>query len=238
MKRLGLSMHKVKAIVISHEHGDHIHGVATLSKKYQIPVYITPRTLENGNLRLHEERIFSFKAYSPFEVGGLTVTPFPKFHDASDAHSFVVSSDSVNVGVFTDIGIACENVVRHFRQCHAVFLEANYDEAMLENGGYPQALKNRIRGGKGHLSNRQAVQLFTTHRPNFMSHLFLSHLSRNNNSPKIVRELFFSVADQIEIVIATRERETKVYHITADPNQISRPTAEPILRYEQLRLFN
>jgi phosphoribosyl 1,2-cyclic phosphodiesterase len=149
----------------------------------------------------------------------------------------VISSDSVNVGVFTDIGIACENVIRHFRQCHAVFLESNYDEAMLENGGYPQALKNRIRGGKGHLSNKQAVQLFMTHRPNFMSHLFLSHLSRNNNSPKIVRELFFSVADQIEIVIATRERETKVYHITADTKQVSRPSPEPIIRYEQLSLF-
>jgi phosphoribosyl 1,2-cyclic phosphodiesterase len=231
-------MHKVKAIVISHEHGDHIHGVATLSKKYQIPVYITPRTLENGNLRLHEERIFSFKAYSPFEVGGLTVTPFPKFHDASDAHSFVVSSSTVNVGVFTDIGIACNNVIRNFKQCHAVFLEANYDEVMLENGGYPMALKNRIRGGKGHLSNTQAMELFLTYRPPFMSHLFLSHLSRNNNSPKIVRSLFSPLAGQTEIVIASRERETELYQINPGLGQNSRPAIKPPLTYKQLSLFS
>lgn len=213
MKRLGLSMKKVKAVFVSHEHGDHIHGITTLSKKFQLPVYITPDTLTNGRLTIGEDRIFSFRADDPFQIGNLTITAFSKFHDACDPHSFIVSSSSVNVGIFTDIGSACDNVIRYFKKCHAAFLEANYDEYMLEKGGYPMSLKNRIRGGMGHLSNKQAAQLFTSHRPAFMSHLFLSHLSKNNNTPRLVKDMFTRIAGQTEIIVASRDRETKLYHI-------------------------
>ena len=213
MKRLGLSIKLVKGVVVSHEHGDHIHGVATLAKKHKLPIYITPETLRNGNIVIKEDRIFTFRANEPFRFGKLTVTAFPKFHDAFDPHSFMVSSDTVNIGIFTDIGIPCENVIHHFKQCHAAFLEANYDESMLEHGGYPRALKNRISSDTGHLSNKQAMQLFTTHRPGFMTHLFLSHLSKHNNTPKIVKEMFYPVAGSTQIIIAPRDKETKLYHI-------------------------
>lgn len=182
MKRLGLSLRKVKAIFVSHEHSDHINGVSVLSKKYQIPVYVTPNTRREGRLNLKENLSFTFRAYEVITLGNLTITPFPKLHDASDPHSFVVASDTVKVGVFTDIGFACEHVIQNFKQCHAVFLESNYDEDMLEFGRYPIQLKNRIRDGKGHLSNKQALELFLQHRPAFMSHLLLSHLSAENNS--------------------------------------------------------
>ncbi len=213
MKRLGLSIKNVKAVFVSHEHGDHIHGISTLAKKHRIPIHITPGTLQNGNLTISEDRVFTIRAHEPTCCGNLKVIAFPKFHDAFDPHSFIVSSDTVNVGIFTDIGIACENVIRYFKQCHAAFLEANYDEAMLENGGYPRALKNRISSDKGHLSNKQAMQLFITHRPSFMTHLFLSHLSKHNNTPKIVKEMFFPVAGNTQIIIASRDRESKLYHI-------------------------
>jgi hypothetical protein len=104
-------------------------------------------------------------------------------------------------------------VIKHFQQCHAAFLEANYDEQMLEEGNYPFYLKSRIRGGKGHLSNKQALQLFTTHKPAFMSHLLLSHLSKNNNCPKLVHELFNKHAGDVKMVVASRYEETAVYHI-------------------------
>lgn len=238
MKRLGLSMKKVRAVFVSHEHGDHIHGITTLSKKFQLPVYITPGTLTNGRLALNADRIFSFRADDPFRIGNLTVTAFPKFHDACDPHSFIVSSNSVNVGIFTDIGSACENVIRYFKKCHAAFLEANYDEYMLERGGYPMSLKNRIRGGMGHLSNKQAAQLFTTHRPAFMSHLFLSHLSKNNNTPKLVKDLFTKIAGQTEIIIASRDKETKLYHIRNNDGSIHRPRRHDTgLVQQQLSLF-
>ena len=188
-----------------------------LFQKYQLPVYITAGTLHDGRLKLKENLILPFRAYEPVAIGNLSVTAFPKFHDASDPHSFIVASPTVKVGIFTDIGLPCEHVIRHFEQCHAAFLEANYDEQMLDTGKYPLFLKNRIRDGQGHLSNKQALQLFMDHKPPFMSHLFLSHLSKNNNSPKIVKSLFAPIAGPTAIIIAPRHKETPLYHIRNSP---------------------
>jgi phosphoribosyl 1,2-cyclic phosphodiesterase len=116
--------------------------------------------------------------------------------------------------VFTDIGAPCDHVINHFQQCHAAFLEANYDETMLEQGSYPYHLKRRIRGGQGHLSNKQALDLFIKHRPSFMSHLLLSHLSQDNNCPRLVHELFSQHAYHTQIVVASRYEESAVYCIT------------------------
>jgi len=213
MKRLGLSMKKVKAVFISHEHTDHINGLKVLTKKYQLPVYITNATLRHARFRLEKHLITSFTAYEQIVIGGLTITPFPKLHDAADPCSFTICCNEVKVGVFTDIGIPCKNVITHFQQCHAAFLEANYDEKMLEHGGYPYSLKRRIRGGNGHLSNRQALELFIAHKPAFMSHLFLSHLSKNNNCPDLVQQLFNEHNGSVKMIIASRYEETAVYHI-------------------------
>jgi len=236
--RLNLSIKKIKAIFISHEHGDHIHGVPGLSKKYKLPVYITPPTLRQSGLALESNCVFSFKAYEPVQIGGLTITPFPKLHDAVDPHSFIVASEKVNIGVFTDIGFNCEHVIKNFAQCHAVFLDANYDEDMLEKGGYPYHLKNRIRNGKGHLSNAQAAQLFVKHKPAFMSHLFLSHLSRNNNTPQLVEDMFNSIETSAEIIIAPRDRETALYFIENRREEVIRAIRKGSSRKQaQLSLF-
>lgn len=216
MKRAGLQMQTVKAIFISHEHADHISGVSVLSKKYQLPVYITPGTLQNSRLQIEAHCIIPFKAYNPVKLGELQVNAFPKLHDAQDPHSFTVSCNAVTVGIFTDIGNCCQHVTNHFKQCHAAFLEANYDTAMLAEGSYPYHLKKRISGGNGHLSNDEALQLFTTHRPPFMSHLILSHLSKNNNEPQIVQGLFNGQAGNTAIIVASRYEETKVYEINGN----------------------
>jgi phosphoribosyl 1,2-cyclic phosphodiesterase len=222
MKRLNLSMKNVKAIFVSHEHTDHIKGVAGISKKYKLPVYVTHRTLQHRRLRVKEHLIFPFKAHEPVTIGQLSVTGFPKLHDASDPHSFIIANETVKVGVFTDIGVACNHVVDHFKQCHAAFLEANYDEHMLETGRYPVHLKNRIKSDVGHLSNAQALDLFLKHRPSFMSHLFLSHISKENNSPVLVENLFKPVAGDTNIIIASRYKETKVFsiHDKAVPQEV------------------
>lgn len=214
MARLGLTMSKVKAIFISHEHIDHIRGVTVLAKKYRLPVYITNMTMVHGGLTLEEQLVMPFNPYEPVQIGALSVTAFPKHHDASEPHSFIVAGNAVTIGIFTDIGAPCEHVIRHFQQCHAAFLEANYDEEMLDKGRYPYYLKKRIRGGKGHLSNKQALEIFTTYRPPFMSHLLLAHLSRDNNSPALVQELFDQHANGTQIVVASRFEETAVYHIS------------------------
>lgn len=219
MNRLGLSMQKVKAIFVSHEHSDHIRGISVLSKKYNLPVYITQQTLLSGRLFL--DRVVEFKPNDPVYIGDLQITAFKKFHDAAEPHSFVVSCGNINVGVFTDIGAVCDNLIEHFKICHAAFLEANYDEEMLENGRYPYHLKRRIRSGHGHLSNTQALTLFIDHKPKHMSHLFLAHLSKDNNCPKLVYNLFNGYVRGAEIIVASRYEETPVYFIGSDKTNVA-----------------
>lgn len=213
MNRLGLSIRKVKAIFVSHEHSDHIRGIHSIVKKHRIPVYITPETMQQGRLYLDETLVYTFTAQEAVTVGGLSVTAFVKHHDAADPHSFTVSGNHTTIGVFTDIGTPCDQLIHHFQRCHAAFLETNYDEVMLEQGRYPHFLKNRIRGGKGHLSNSQALELFRAYRPPFMSHVLLSHLSRDNNNPELAAALFRSEAGATEVIVASRDVETAVYEI-------------------------
>ena len=132
-------------------------------------------------------------------------------HDASEPHSFTVSENGLTAGVFTDLGTACENVAYHLSQCHAAFLEANYDENMLEHGHYPLYLKRRIRSMEGHLSNDQALDLFLAHRSPMMELLILSHLSAKNNHPQLVHELFNSHANGTKIVVASRYEESALF---------------------------
>lgn len=238
MRLLGLSMHKVKAIFISHEHTDHIKGVESIAEKYALPVYITNATAQRGRLHFKKQLINYFTGYEPVRIGGLSVTAFPKLHDAADPHSFIISGNGITVGIFTDIGACCSHVTTHFSQCHAAFLEANYDEMMLEQGRYPIFLKNRIRGGNGHLSNAQALEIFINHRPSFMTHLLLAHLSKDNNSPQLVHQLFSDNANGIEIMIASRYEQTPVFIIRANNKKIVIKNHPAILLAPtQLRLF-
>lgn len=218
MKRLGLSMQKIKAVFVSHEHSDHIKGIPALAKKYQLPVYITEAALFHSGCVLDKHLVVPFVVNEPIVIGGLCAIAFPKLHDASDPCSFVVACNGIKVGIFTDIGEPCKHVIHHFKKCHAAFLEANYDDEMLEKGNYPYHLKKRIKGGKGHLSNKQALELFKTHRPEYMSHLLLSHLSKNNNCPRLVQQLFDEHAGGVKMIVASRFEETAVYHVHSSRN--------------------
>ena len=213
MRRLALPLSRVKAIFISHEHDDHIRGVEVLSRRYQLPVYITQPTLAECRFPPDPQFVKSFNEGQSVTIGGLSILAFSKAHDASDPYSFVVSSPTIRIGIFTDIGAVCDNLIRHFTSCHAAFLETNYDEELLEKGRYPWPLKNRIRGGHGHLSNRQALDLFAAYRPPFMSHLLLSHLSQDNNRPELAQALFEQQSRGTTITVASRHIESEVYAI-------------------------
>jgi len=238
MARLGLPIAKVKAIFISHEHSDHIKGLAVFAKKYQLPVYISAATLKSSRLPLSEHLTYDLTHSQNIQIGALQITAFSKFHDAADPYSFTVEHKDVRVGVFTDIGSVCDRLITHFKRCHAAFLEANYDSDMLSNGRYPYFLKRRIMGGHGHLSNAQALALFLNHRPEYMSHLLLSHLSKDNNDPILVENLFKQVAGETLIKVASRFEETEVYFVSSNVEasvayHFNPSTYQP----EQLNLF-
>lgn len=238
LTRSGLSIKKVKAVFITHEHLDHTRGASAIARKHKIPVYISAHTYHHSRWKLHDDFVKHFDPYQQIDIGGLSINPFPKLHDAADPFSFTVSGNGVTVGVLTDIGSACEHVIRNFSKCHAVFLESNYDEEMLENGSYPVYLKARIRSDHGHLSNHQSLELFLKHRPAFMSHVLLSHLSQDNNNPQLVEKLFKKHAGAMHVSIASRHRESPVFHITGEFMQHNNTAhTETAPAYSQSKLF-
>lgn len=216
MLRLGLSPNKIRAVFISHEHTDHIKGLEVLSRKYALPVYISAKTLGNSHLRLEHHLLCPLTTNEKITLKEFQISAFAKYHDAAEPCSFMVESLGIKIGIFTDIGRVCEQLIHHFSQCHAAFLEANYDEEMLEHGRYPFHLKRRISGGKGHLSNREAFELFCQHRPVHMSHVLLSHLSQDNNCPDLARRLFESNAGNVQVSIASRHKETELICISGN----------------------
>lgn len=242
MKRLGLPMDRIRAVFISHEHTDHVSGVDNLARKYHLPVYGSEPTLRK--LYNNGYKAVSFKSNEIVHIGRLAVKTFFKLHDAVDAHSFTISGNGVTVGVFTDLGRVCDNLIAHFKQCNAAFLEANYDEVMLDQGRYPHFLKNRIRGGRGHLSNIEALELMKLHKPSYMSHILLAHLSKDNNNPELACDLFRQHAGNTYVEVASRFKESPVFSVPAcEPAKHSSNTPplpafkHPTSREEQLSLF-
>jgi phosphoribosyl 1,2-cyclic phosphodiesterase len=236
MEQLGLQPGKLKAIFISHEHSDHITGLAGLSRKYHLPVYITAKTKLQTPVPVDDDLVRSFTHNKPVTIGNLTVLPFRKQHDACDPHSFMVSGNGVNIGVITDIGYACRYVIRYFTQCDAVFLESNYCNDMLVNGSYPWHLKKRISSDVGHLSNDQALELFRHYRSERLKLLVLSHLSKNNNHPELVARLFAPHAGKTECFVASRYEASPVFTITGSPGS-RKKTARTPAQQVQLSLF-
>jgi phosphoribosyl 1,2-cyclic phosphodiesterase len=231
MQRLGLSPQKVKAIFITHEHADHIFGLISFLKKFPVPVYITRKT----SLHVHDlpqQLVNTINTNEIITVGELSVTAFSTLHDAADSCGFIINCNNVTAGVFTDIGYACENVIHYFRQCHAAFLEANYDNDMLQKGRYPYHLKQRISNGWGHLSNKEAFELFDTCEAPHLSHVFLSHLSADNSHPDIALETFRRTATNVSVTIASRYEPMALQHIG-----VSDIAAQPVLNMQQTSLF-
>ena len=204
MEEAGLQASKIRGIFISHEHSDHVHGVRVLSKRLGVPAWFTQRTLDALKFGESPELIQLFTPDKAVKIGSITIHPFLKNHDAAEPCSFRIEHDGWHIGVFTDIGEACPKLIHHLRKCHALFLETNYDSKMLWDGGYPYHLKSRVASSVGHLSNDQAFELIRDHAGPELLHVFLSHLSGENNRPEIAEECFRSLSDRFNVQLTSR----------------------------------
>jgi phosphoribosyl 1,2-cyclic phosphodiesterase len=195
MKALGEEPHSLSAILITHEHSDHVYGLATLAKRLSIPIFMTGATHqvwsramrdENG-VRPQLERLEKFESGHTFHVGDICVKPFTIPHDAADPVGFTFKAEGVKVGIVTDLGYLPVSVRDHLRGCDVLVMESNHDVEMLRGGPYPWSVKQRVMSRVGHLSNEALADFFRHDYDNTAAFVVLAHLSEQNNHPEIAR---------------------------------------------------
>lgn len=179
-----LSPESIDAILVSHEHTDHVKGVGVMARKYSLPIYMTPKTARAVGSKLGKvKEIRHFEPGTGFVVDELSVHPFALSHDAADPAGFTISRNGTKIGLATDLGVATALVKAHLSACSLLVLEANHDPDLLMNGPYPWHLKQRVKGRTGHLSNWQSRELLQAVLHEGMRHVVLGHLSQQNNTP-------------------------------------------------------
>ena len=186
LARLGLSPSSLDAILVTHEHADHIGGVPAFAAKYGIPVWATFGTLAVVSERFEGmERVYGFDSHERFAIGALEIQPVTVPHDAREPVQYVIGDGARRVGVLTDIGISTAHVEACLSGCDALVLECNHDLGMLANGDYPPSLKQRIASRFGHLHNEAAAGLLARIDTSRLVHIIAAHLSRENNTPAL-----------------------------------------------------
>jgi len=193
MKALGDDPRSLSAVLITHEHCDHVYGLATLAKKLRIPIFMTgathqvwARAMRDGNgERPHLEKLEKFESGHTFQVGDISVKPFTIPHDAADPVGFTFKAEGIKVGIATDLGYLPVSVRDHLRGCDVLIMESNHDLEMLRGGPYPWSVKQRVMSRVGHLSNEALAHFFRHDYDNSAAFVVLAHLSEQNNHPEI-----------------------------------------------------
>lgn len=179
--RLDVSPEHINAILVTHEHSDHLGGVAPFSRKHDIPVWLTHGTLhkakDDGFYEAH-----CFNAHEAFAINDMAIQPYPVPHDAREPSQFVFSNGEKTLGLLTDCGSITPHIISMLDGVHALLLECNYEERMLLNGPYPPSLKARVGSSVGHLSNAQAEHLLQSINTEELFCLIGMHVSENNNA--------------------------------------------------------
>ncbi|MGH9579472.1 MAG: MBL fold metallo-hydrolase [Terriglobales bacterium] len=195
MAQAGEDPGALDAILISHEHSDHVSGLPVLARRLKKPVYMTESTHQawwrQNRRQLEErgrlERLERFSAGRTFSVGDITVMPFTTPHDAADPVGFTFRAEGVKIGLVTDLGYLPASVRQHLAGCDGLMIESNHDLEMLRSGPYPWAVKQRVMSRVGHLSNDALAEFFAADYDGGAAFVVLAHLSEQNNHPEIAR---------------------------------------------------
>jgi phosphoribosyl 1,2-cyclic phosphodiesterase len=226
LEKQNLSCDSVKAIFITHEHTDHICGLGPLLRKVPIPVYATADTAaaiwEKGNMKNISPDLFhSIRPKDEIEIGDMMIQPFSISHDAVDPVCYTMESGGHKIGIATDMGMFTDEIVENLGTCDSVLVEANHDINMLQVGPYPYALKMRILGDKGHLSNDMSARLIKEILHSGLQHILLGHLSKENNFPELAYRTVLYELEQsetwnslnTEMLVAERYEPTELLQI-------------------------
>jgi len=213
---IGEDAKNLKAIIISHEHTDHIKGAGILSRRYKIPVYGNKKTMEASESCIKKtfETCF-FESGLPFFIDKMRINPFSISHDAADPCGFTIKAGISKLGIATDLGFGTALVKTRLKNCTGLVLEANHDPFLLATGPYPWSLKQRIKGRSGHLSNEDARDLLGEIADSELKNIILGHLSKENNCPD---KAIFTVSQALknlksQLLNACEEKPTQVFKI-------------------------
>jgi len=208
LARLGVSPEQLSGIVVTHEHGDHVSGVARLARKFNLPVWLTHGTLRSQEKAFSD--IANIREIDPqlaFAIGDIEIIPYSVPHDAAEPVQFVFNDGTRRLGVLTDTGCSTAHIEQTLSGCDALVLECNHDAEMLMNSDYPYSLKQRVGGRFGHLNNQEAACILAKLDATRLQHLVAAHLSRRNNTPALaVRALSVAAAcEESWVGVATQE---------------------------------
>lgn len=214
----GLDQNRLKAIVVSHEHRDHVSGVGVLARMLKLPVYLNEGTYHRSSQFLDKVTPHFFTTGNPFALGPFRIHPFSISHDTIDPVGFTFQYQDLKMGLATDLGVATALVRDHLQECHALVVEANHDPDMLINGPYPWDLKQRVRGRLGHLSNCDTAELLTQLDHPGLQSVVLAHLSEMNNLPQKALETVGSAISRprFSLTAADQNRPTRVFDIISN----------------------
>lgn len=199
LERLGMCLSRITALLVTHEHSDHIRGVPLLARKFSIPVFMTAGTLESRDYGYMPD-VRLIRAGSAFSIGSMEILPVTVAHDAREPVQYIFRHDSQSLGILTDLGSFDDQLVAVYGGCDGLLLEANHDSLLLAQGPYPPTLKRRVAGPWGHLSNHQAAELLGRLDTSRLRHLVVGHISRKNNSLSLAQNALAAVTRSIRQV--------------------------------------